>query len=153
MATYIEGWKLIRLANGVADVYHHELGQIEYRPQSKWRIEKKNAFNPTITHQREKYREDQFELSAILTPGTYAQLLAFLTGGGKYYLEFMHGDEKKQFPVHITSLPECPDDLHEYREKTKFSLESRYIGSPGTLDWTTIIVQDDDEILTILSTT
>ncbi len=144
---------MIRLANGMASTYHCDTGQIYYKPQKKYRIEKKNAFNPAISHRRGEYREDHFELHAILNPDTYAELLAFLDAGGKYYLEFMHGQAKKQFPVHITSLPDCPDDLHEYPEKAKFSCESCYIGSPGWFDWTTIIVQDDDEILTTTQTT
>lgn len=150
---HLEGWKLIRLQGGVASVYHCETGQIDYRPQTRYRIEKRNAFNPTIRHQRGEYREDRFDLQAILTPDSYANLLAFLAAGGRYYLEYMHGSTRKQFPVTITSLPDCPDDLHEYPEKAKFSLESSYIGSPGWFDWTTIIVQDDDEIITIASAT
>jgi hypothetical protein len=148
MANYIEGWRLIRLAGGTANVYHDAVGMIDYRPSRKWRIEKKNAFNPIITHRREEYREDQFELQAYLTPDTYAELIGFLSGGEKYYLEYMHGNVRKQYPVQITSLPECPDDMHEYPGITKFSLESKYIGTPGYFDWTTIIVQDDDEIVT-----
>ncbi len=142
---------MIRIADGTASMFHCVTGQIDYKPQKKYRIEKKNAFNPAISHRRGEYREDHFELHAILNPGTYAELLDFLAGG-KYYLEFMHGDVKAQFPVHIVSLPDCPDDLHEYPEKVKFSCESCYVGSPGWFDWTTIITQDDEEMLTIPTT-
>ena len=34
-------------------------------------IEKKNAYDPTIVHRRKAYREDSFDLEAILEPNEY----------------------------------------------------------------------------------
>lgn len=83
-----------------------------------------------------------------LYPHEYYDLLSFLTNTGRFYIEFTaHGSLKSQFPVTISQLPKCPDDLHEYPEKIKFSLESRYMGSPGYVDFSIIIVQDDDEMV------
>ena len=83
-----------------------------------------------------------------MQPSEYYNLLSFLTNTGKLYLEFTaYNNIKSQFPVTISQLPKCPDDLHEYPEKIKFSLESRYIGSPGYIDFSIIIVQDDDEMV------
>lgn len=122
---------------------------MEYSPNRKFRLEKKNAFNPTILHQREEYREDGFELQASLLPSEYYNLLSFLTNTGKLYLEYTAYDNiKSQFPVTIAQLPKCPDDLHEYTEKVKFSLESRYIGSPGYIDFGIIIIEDDGDNIT-----
>ena len=144
----IKGFKLIRWADDGIYYFFCPNGQIEYSPSQKYRIEKKNAFNPTIQHQREEYREDGFELQVTMHPGDYYNLLSFLTNTGKLYLEFTaYNNIKSQFTVTIAQLPKCPDDLHEYPTKVKFSLESRYIGSPGYVDFSIIIVQDDDEMM------
>lgn len=37
---------------------------------------------------------------------------------------------------------------HEYPTKVKFSLESRYIGSPGYIDFGIIIIEDDADDIT-----
>ena len=146
----IKGFKLIRWNSQGVFFLSREHGEVEYIPRRKYRIEKKNAFNPTIIHQREEYREDSFELQATMQPSEYYNLLSFLTNTGKLYLEFTaYNNIKSQFPVTVSQLPKCPDDLHEYPEKIKFSLESRYIGSPGYVDFSIIIVQDDDEIVSV----
>jgi len=112
-------------------------------------IEKKNAFDPTILHQRDEYREDSFDLQATLNPDEYYILMIFITASGRLYLEYTAYNEiKSQFPVTASQFPKCPDDLHEYPEKVKFSLESRYIGSPGYIDFGIIIIEDDSDNIT-----
>jgi hypothetical protein len=143
----IKGFKLIRWNSQGVFFLSCEHMEVEYIPRRKYRIEKKNAFNPTILYQREEYREDSFELHASLNPSEYYNLLSFLTITDKLYLEYTAYDNiKSQFPVTIAQLPKCPDDLYEYPEKIKFSIESRYIGSPCYVDFSIIIVQDDDEM-------
>lgn len=145
----IKGFKLIRWAEDGIFYFLCPHGQIEYSPNRKYRIEKKNAYDPTIIHRREAYREDIFDLEAILEPSEYYALLNFLLGPGKLYLEYTaYSNISNQFPVTITQLPKCPDDLHEYPTKIKFSLESRYVGSPGYIDFSIIIVTDTDETVT-----
>jgi len=145
----IKGFKLIRWAEDGIFYFLCPHGQIEYSPNRKYRIEKKNAYDPTIIHRREAYREDTFDLEAILEPSEYYALLNFLLGPGKLYLEYTaHNTVNSQFPVIISQLPKCPDDLHEYSAKVKFSLESRYVGSPGYIDFSIIIVTDFDETIT-----
>lgn len=142
----IKGFKLIRWANDGIFYYACENGQVEYNPAQKYRIEKKNAYDPTYIHRREAYREDSFDLEAVLEPQQYYSLMTYLLGPGKLYLEYTaYNDVKHQFPVTIAQLPKCPDDLHEYPTKIKFSLESRYIGSPGYIDFGIIIITDFDE--------
>jgi hypothetical protein len=55
----IKGFKLIRWSSEGIFFLICEHGEVEYIPSRKYRIEKKNAFNPTIVHQREEYREDR----------------------------------------------------------------------------------------------
>jgi len=148
----IKGWKLIRWDTLAIHYYTCTNGQVEYNPQKKYRIEKKNAYDPTIIHRRDAYREDSFDLEAVLTADEYYDLMGFLLGEGRLYLEYTaYGTINSQFPVTISQLPKCPDDLHEYPVKIKFSLESRYIGSPGYIDFGIIIITDFDETVTSLT--
>ena len=122
---------------------------MEYSPRRKYRIEKKNAFDPTILHLRDEYREDSFDLQASLNPDEYYTLMSFITATGNLYLEYTaYNEVRSQFPVTVSQFPKCPDDLHEYTEKVKFSLESRYIGSPGYIDFGIIIIEDDSDTIT-----
>jgi hypothetical protein len=142
---YIKGWRLIRLSQGELYFYNCLNGQVDYNPNRKYRLEKRNAFDPTIKHQRDEYREDTFELQAILRPSEYYALINFITAPGMLYLEYTAHDKiRSQFPVTLVNMPKCPDDLHEYPEKIKFSLESRYIGSPGYIQFDYITGEDDD---------
>jgi hypothetical protein len=144
----IKGFRLIRWSSEGVFIRNWPTGEVEYIPRTKYRIEKKNAFNPSIVHRRDEYREDGFDLQVSIYPHEYYELLSFLTNTGRFYIEFTaHGSLKSQFPVTISQLPKCPDDLHEYPEKIKFSLESRYMGSPGYVDFSIIIVQDDNEMV------
>ena len=64
----IKGFKLIRWANDGIYYFFCSNGQIEYSPNQKYRIEQKNAYDPTIRHRREAYGEDSFDLGAVLEP-------------------------------------------------------------------------------------
>lgn len=145
----IRGWRLIRQNSNGVFYFNCTTGQVEYSPRRKYRIEKKNAFDPTILHLRDEYREDSFDLQATLNPDEYYILMNFITASGRLYLEYTAYNEiKSQFPVTVSQFPKCPDDLHEYPEKVKLSLESRYIGSPGYLDFGIIIIEDDGDDIT-----
>ena len=145
----IRGWRLIRQTSNGVFYFNCTTGQVEYSPRRKYRIEKKNAFDPTILHQRDEYREDSFDLQATLNPDEYYTLMSFITATGSLYLEYTaYNEVKSQFPVTVSQFPKCPDDLHEYTEKVKFSLESRYIGSPGYIDFGIIIIEDDGDNIT-----
>lgn len=145
----ISGFRLIRRTPGGVHYFNCTNGQVDYNPGRKYRLEKRNAFDPSILHQREEYREDSFDLQAILTPEEYNTLVSFITAAGQLYLEYTaYNEVKSQFPVRVTNLPKCPDDLHEYPEKVKFSLESRYIGSPGYIDFGIIVIEDDNDFVT-----
>jgi len=97
-------------------------------------------------YQRDEYRGDSFDLQATLNPYEYYTLMIFITASGRLSLEYTaYNEVRSQFPVTVSQLPKCPDDLHEYPTKVKFSLESRYIGSPGYIDFGIIIITDFDE--------
>jgi hypothetical protein len=142
----IKGWKLIRQDDQVVNYYLCQNGQVEYEPTQKYRLEKKNAYDPTYLDRRDAYREDSFDLQATLNPDECYILMNFITASGSLYLEYTaYNEVRSQFPVTVSQFPKCPDDLHEYPEKVKFSLESRYIGSPGYIDFGIIIITDFDE--------
>lgn len=143
----INGWRLYRQNISTVTYYFCPNGQIEHKPVIKYRLEKRNAFDPSKFHRRDAYHEDNIELSAIIQPNEYAPLINILSGEGNLYLEYTtaSGALNVQYPVISQSLPKCPDDLHEYPGKVKFSLISRYIGTPGYVDFSDIIINDDDE--------
>ncbi|MDP2172723.1 MAG: hypothetical protein Q8J62_03025 [Candidatus Cloacimonadaceae bacterium] len=146
----IKGFRLIRQTSQSVNYFSCSNGQVEYSPRRKYRLEKKNAFDPSKLYQRDEYREDSFDLQATLNPDEYYTLMNFITSTGRLYLEYTAYNEiKSQFPVTVSQFPKCPDDLHEYPEKVKFSLESRYIGSPGYIDFGIIVIEDDDDTVTL----
>ncbi|NLO12478.1 MAG: hypothetical protein GX122_08690 [Candidatus Cloacimonetes bacterium] len=125
-------------------------GQINYTPETKYRHEVQNAFDPTILHRSGKYYEDTFRLTVILTPVEYRDLKSILTDEGKLYIEYQATPTTRaQYPVRVKSLPVCPDDLHEYVDQTDFVLVSTYLTTPQYIDFgLTAITQDDDIIVT-----
>jgi len=143
----MKGFRMIRVDTG-RSIYTCENGQVEYIPKIKYRIEKKNAFDPSIVHQREPYREDTINLEAVLYPEEYSAFLYFLTQPGKFYVEFQwYSIIVRQYPVIITQLPKMPDDLHEYPEKVKVCLEARYVGEPGFINFDYYTTLDDQEMV------
>ena len=121
---------------------------MEYSPRRKYRIEKKNAFDPTILHLRDEYREDSFDLQASLNPDEYYTLMSFITATGNLYLEYTaYNEVRSQFPVTVSQFPKCPDDrmsIPEGQVLTRIQIyrQSRYI------DFGIIIIEDDGDIIT-----
>jgi hypothetical protein len=148
----INGWRLILRDGSTITYCICPNGQIEHSPGRKFRLEKRNAYDPTIVHQRDAYREDTFELSCTLQPSEFAPLLDLLSGTGQHYVEYTTGGSTNvQYPVSPVTLPKCPDDLHEYPEKVKFTMVSRFIGKPGYIDFSHIITQVDDETVIVVN--
>lgn len=132
----MKGYRLIRVDDYGNNILHHETGTVEYRPKLKWRIEKKNAFDPSFIHRRDSYHEDELNLTAVVSPEGYNELETFLSTAGTFYVEFEHqGGRRQQFPVIVDDLPKCPDDLHEYPTTVEFSLISRYRETPGYVNF------------------
>jgi hypothetical protein len=48
----IRGWRLIRQTPQMIYYFNCSNGQVEYAPNQKYRIEKKNAYDPTLIHRR-----------------------------------------------------------------------------------------------------
>ncbi|MDP2173455.1 MAG: hypothetical protein Q8J62_06745 [Candidatus Cloacimonadaceae bacterium] len=141
----MKGFRMIRTGSGNS-FYTCENGQVEYVPKLKYRIEKKNAYDPAILHQREPYREDTINIEAVLRPEEYSAFLYFLTQPGKFYIEFTwYSTQIRQFPVTVAQLPKMPDDLHEYPEKIKVTLESRYTGELTNINFDYIHTLDECE--------
>ena len=72
----IKGFRLIRWSSEGVFIRNWPTGEVEYIPRTKYRIEKKNAFNPSIVHRRDEYREDGFDLQVSLYPHEYYELLS-----------------------------------------------------------------------------
>jgi hypothetical protein len=139
---------MIRVDNSGHSIYTCEEAVIEYSPKLKYRIEKKNAFDPTILHQRESYREDTISLELIQYPEEFNAFTYFLTQEGKFYIEFIvMGTLVKQFPVIVTQYPKAADEIREDPEKVKVTLLSSYIGSPGFINFDTFTTIDEQETI------
>ena len=122
----IDGFRIIKISAGVTAGYVVENGTVDYQPSIKYRIEKKNAFDPTIIIKREPYHYDSIECEAYIKAEEYDNLLASLTNGLLYFIEFDTSETVIQLPVTISKLPKLEDLNRSYRGKIKFSLRSIY---------------------------
>lgn len=144
----MSGFRMIRVDTSGHSIYNCEEAVIEFAPKLKYRIEKKNAFDPTILHQRESYREDTITIELIQYPEEFSAFTYFLTQEGKFYIEFIpFGTWVKQYPVIVTQYPKPSDEIREDPEKVKIVLQSSYIGSPGFINFDTFTTIDDQETL------
>lgn len=123
---------------------------IQYSPSTRWQTEITNEFDPTYVHRRGRYYVDSFSIDGPVTPSQYYLLLDILKMDGQLYVEYTSSGTLRQYPVSVVEMPPAPDDLHEYREIVKFSLEARYITQPGIVNWDTFSLADTDETLVIV---
>ncbi len=130
----MNGFKIIRVGDTSVSQIICEHGMIDSNPKLKYRVEKKNAFDPTYIHRRFPYHEDSFNLSMAISPEQYQELIFILNEDGVFYLFYEAAGELKQYPVTIDSLPKCPDDLNEYTAETSFTLISRYLEYTPVVD-------------------
>lgn len=101
----IKGFRLIRQTSNGVFYFNCSNGQVEYSPRRKYRLEKKNAYDPTILHLRDEYREDSFDLQATLNPDEYYTLMSFITAAGNLYLEYnAYNEVKSQVPVTVSQF-------------------------------------------------
>jgi len=144
----MSGFRMIRVDTSGHSTYTVEEAIIEYAPKLKYRIEKKNAFDPTIIHQRESYREDTITIEIIQYPEEFSAFTYFLTQEGKFYIEFIQfGTLVKQYPVIVTQYPKASEEIRDDPEKVKVVLQSSYIGSPGFINFDTYSLLDEHEML------
>ena len=120
--------------------------RVDYLPSKKYKVEKPNAFDPTIIHRRFPYFEDTVEVTFILGPTDYSDLFFFLTAPGIFYIEFTWKTNiTRQLRVICEELPTLPDDLREYTGEANAVFVSRYTTHPGSIDWGTYTIPDGDE--------
>ena len=124
----MNGITLYRVSNAPGISTHYiESGEVEYVPKIKYRIEKKNPFDPRITHKRDMYHEDTFNCEAVLQPWEYKFLMDFLLIEGIFYLDWSHFFGHQQYEVKVLEYPKCPDELNEYPERVKFVMQAIYV--------------------------
>jgi len=142
------GFKIIRIGTLTTQIVC-PAGMIDWTPNLKYRVEKRNAFDPTYLHRREPFHEDAFKLSIPASPDEYHALLSMLNQDGAYYLLFDSAGSTMQFPVEVDKLPPCQDDLHEYPLITSLSLVSRYLNYTPPTTPNAQAITEFDESLTI----
>ena len=145
----MNGFKIVRMGTDATSQIICEHGMIDYNPNLKYRVEKRNAYDPTVIHQREPYHEDTFKLTIMISPLQYRNLLSILAKEGLFYLLYTSAGTDMEYPIVVSDLPECPDDLHQYRTKITMILTSRYLNYEPVIDPEDIVLSDIDEMLTI----
>jgi len=121
-----DGFRLIKIAGGSTDGYVVENGIVEYEPDIKYRIEKKNAFDPTIIIRREPYHEDTITCTAILNPEEYNILVSHITNVEQLFIEFDLANTTMQFPILVDKLPKLDDDSRSFKGELKITFTSIY---------------------------
>lgn len=120
--------------------------KIDYQPGVKYRVDKDNAFDSSIIHRRGAYCVDRITVMSPITPALYDNVYAMLLRDVPTYIEFYRNNVRKQFKItSIVDLPTCPDDLNEYPDLIKFTVESRYTLPQSIVNFTYIIQEFGNE--------
>lgn len=144
----MNGYKLILVGSSIIQVIH-DSGMITVKPVLKHRIEKANAFDPTIIHRRFPYHEDEFTLEGPCSPEKYHELIAFLNTDGALYLLYESAGVIMQYRIEVSALPSCPDDLHEHPDMISYTVVSRYINYDPVIDEEIQTLTEFDETITL----
>lgn len=122
----IFGFRLIKINNNTTNTYVVEYASISHQTNIKYKIEKVNAFDPTIIIKRGAYNDDLIEIEAILNRNEFNNLSSFLTSFDKLFIEFDANNETLQFPVIVEKFPKLEDRTRFKKSTVKFSLKSTY---------------------------
>lgn len=145
----VSGFELIRESGGRYDVLAYPSGMVDVKPDVRFGIEKKNAFDPSIIVRKNRYRVDTFDCQVVLTPTGYNSLISFMNvANASYYIEYhKYGDQSAQYPVIITKYPSRPDNLCEYNQSVSFTLQASYVTIPVYVNYRDIMGDDENEMM------
>ncbi len=131
-----EGFRLLKETATDIEQFDVVNGTVAREPVEKWRVEKTNAFDPTIILRRKKYYEDEIECVAIVLPSELKALLTFLRleDGEQLYIIYDYDDEQRHYPVTVDKLPKEPDDSRAFRQAVKLSFVALYSEIPSLPD-------------------
>jgi len=121
-----DGFRLIKVLNGVHDTFVAPYAIINYQPETKYKINKTNAFDPTIVIKRGAYFDDKIEIEAFLIASELQELYSILANFDKLYIEFDANKKTMQLPVIIENKPKLEDKARYHKTKIKFSLKALY---------------------------
>ena len=126
----IQGFNLIDIVEGEPTSLLCKNGIIDYEPLRKWKYEKVNPLDPLDIWQLGQYYIYGFNCKIPVSPEDFDTLVDFINNATELIIEFNQGKDEvgepvtKQFLIiRIKKMPECPDDLHSYREFSKFNFE------------------------------
>jgi hypothetical protein len=123
----MEGFKIISIKDGIITSSHYVDGRVDYQPETLYKVDKINAFNPTKRIRRKPYHKDTTECTVILKSSEYLELLDMLRDGEKKYVEFTQDETVIQLPITVVKEPKLSDDHRFDTDEVKFTLESLYI--------------------------
>ncbi|MDD2650541.1 MAG: hypothetical protein RBS16_01895 [Candidatus Cloacimonadales bacterium] len=123
-------FKLIKIKDGLCYIMLFDDAIINYTPSVKYKVEKKNAFDPSIVVKRHQYRQDDFECSVICNPDSnYSnalKLIDFLSDEAVFYIETEVNNEPLQRMITYIELPVIKNDARVFTDLIKFKLSSIY---------------------------
>ena len=149
----IQGFRLIdQVSESVQKQLMCENGNVDYEPVEKYKYKKTNPLDPGDIWRIGKYYVATFGCKVPVTAEEFDELLDFINDATELKISFNHGKNSEGNPLILTftitdikKLPVCPDNMHLYREFTKFNLVSIFDTFPAGVVEVGII--DDDEII------
>lgn len=99
---------------------------IDYEPEIKWQVEKKNAFDTSLVHRRKPYHDDTISCTAPLNPAQTADLAAFIGDNATLYVQFDLGNTTITLPATVDKMPKWDDDAREWTALIKFTFNASY---------------------------
>jgi hypothetical protein len=119
---------------------HTAYGRIDLSPGVKYRLEHSNPLDPVVIDKVDRYHEDQADITLLLTPDEYSEIYDLLEASSSLYLEFILGNNIRQYNISEFDFPTLPDNGRQYRVECEMSIISRYHGSlPASIDSLTFV--------------
>jgi hypothetical protein len=120
--------KIIKIGEGIPEIMQFPNAIVDYTPQLKYKVEKKNAIDPSIIIKRKPYRQDDFICSVPCSTETQSvtRLIDFLSNDAVFYIETTVDNTTIQRKISNIDLPIIKNDARKYPDLIKFSLSSIY---------------------------
>ncbi len=131
-----DGFRLVKDTGSGVVTLDVPRARVEWKPKERWRVEKQNAFDPTIVLRRGRYHEDDIDCVAILWPAESNALRDFLNTdeGDALFIIYDYDNSTRHFPVAIDKLPPASDEAREFRQEIKLSFTALYDELPSLPD-------------------
>ena len=107
---------------------------ILYEPKIDYKVNKKNAIDPTIRYRYGMYAEDKITMKCLLCPDEYMKLYRFIIHSDELEIHFRIGGKVMSFPIAHEQIPQMTDNGRLYNEIYTFTFKSVYHPTPPEED-------------------